>query len=569
MLPVHQRKHTPDLDSVKVQINKIRLAFGSPSVACGVLHHGQVIFRLGEGLAEVEAGRRPDADTVYPIGSCTKAFTAATCAILVQEGLLSWDEPVSTYIPEFRTVHDEEVGQKANLVDMLSHATGLAPTDHAILGFHDEHYSEGADQVRISSNLPVGCGFRAGFVYNNFMYGLVGEVIQRVCSKSAGAVMKDKIFRPLNLDRTCTSAADYPPDGNIATGYSVVDNGTLLPLDDPRLEDGAAQGAAGFVRSTVNDMLAWAKAVMEAESQQHAREASVGFDGLLPGIALTRSARRHITSDPTGDEDCYGLGWFRHTIPSRWLGSISPNFMLLPDPPVIGRLSQRRLAISHYGASGGFLSSFYTFPDTCSAIIVMANSSPSRGDPTDLIAQSLCQELFDMRPKIPLQSFALKAAETSKLIWPTLVRNWVLSRAEGDTAPPAAADYVGSYRHANLPLQVDISEVPRLQPSRRPGGPGKWNMQSLTFSVNGLARQTAKLRHYHHDVWTFLPNSRDDAARKGMERYMSLPSILLSFARDKAGRISSLEWDVHGGWLDDAQPQGMRNPPPIRFQKTC
>jgi hypothetical protein len=103
-------------------------------------------------------------------------------------------------------------------------------------------------------------------------------------------------------------------------------------------------------------------------------------------------------------ENSYGLGWFRHLIPSTLLGFTSPNFSLLPDPPVIGRNSSPRPTICHNGTLGGFLTAFYTFPETCSAVVVTANSSPSRGDPTDLIAQSLCQELFDMRPRIDLES---------------------------------------------------------------------------------------------------------------------------------------------------------------------
>jgi CubicO group peptidase (beta-lactamase class C family) len=94
------------LHSVKYDIGRIRQAFGTPSIACGVLHHGQLIFRNAEGFADFEARRRADADTVYPVVSCTKAFVSATCAILVNEGLLSWDKPISSYLPEFKTAHN-------------------------------------------------------------------------------------------------------------------------------------------------------------------------------------------------------------------------------------------------------------------------------------------------------------------------------------------------------------------------------------------------------------------------------------------------------------------------------
>ncbi len=545
------------LASVKAQINKIRQAFGTPSITCGVLHHGEIIFRHAEGFANVETQRQPDADTVYPIASCTKAFVSATCAILAHDGLLSWDEPVSSYLPEFQTVHHEEIGRRATLVDLCSHATGLAPMENAILGFYDEYYNEGVDQVRISSHLPVECNFRSQFVYNNYMYGVAGEVIHRVCNKSAGAVMKEKLFQPLGLSRTCTSAAEYPSDGNIAKGYSVLDNGSLLLLGDPALQDGTAQASAGFVRSTVNDMLKWANTLMQAEMRQ-SDQGDLHGDDLLPGVAFTRLARMPITTDSIDSTDraenrC-ALGWFCHTIPSRWLGPVSPNFVLLADPPVIGRESPARLALCHSGALGGFLTAFYTFPETCSAIIVMANSSPSRGDPTDLIAQSLCQELFDMQPRIELERFAQLAAETSGQIWTSLVHDWVVSRRKGRSPP--AADYLGCYKNEGLALQIDVF------PSRNTNKRSKRNAEQLTFSVNGRVRQTAKLRHYHDDIWTFLPDSRDDASRKGMERYMSLSLVLLVFVRDSSGRVSRLEWDLYGGDRDETY-----DVQPVRFEK--
>ncbi|CAM1511863.1 Fc.00g093760.m01.CDS01 [Cosmosporella sp. VM-42] len=176
------------------------------------------------------------------------------------------------------------------------------------------------------------------------------------------------------------------------------------------MEGGSAHAGAGFVRSTVSHMLRWAAAVMQSESHQSAD------DTFLPNMDFTHSTHQVVMPEPAEGENTDGLGWFRHTIPSRWLGSVSPNFMLLPDPPVIGQQSSSRLVICHYGAFGRFLTAFYTFPETRSAIIIMANSSPSRGDPTDLTAQCLCQELFDMKLRVALEAFANRAPDAARLI---------------------------------------------------------------------------------------------------------------------------------------------------------
>ncbi|KAH6615500.1 beta-lactamase/transpeptidase-like protein [Chaetomium sp. MPI-SDFR-AT-0129] len=538
----------PDLDSgpVKDQIKKIKEAFGTPSISCGVLHQGQVIFRHSEGYADVETKKEANSDTLYLIASCSKAFVSATCARLVQEGALSWDTPVSHYLPDFVTPGDAAVGERATLADLCSHGTGLAPIDHAVMGFWDEFYGEGPDQVAVSARLPAVYDFRSRFLYNNCMMGVVGEVIRKVCDKSTGTVLKEKVFGPLGLTRTCTSEAEYPGDGNVATGYSVLDGGSVLPLRDPQCFDGSVQAGAGFVRSTVNDMLRWAK---RGQSPV-----------LLPGISFTRCAHRPLILENGLGENSYGMGWFRHTIPSRWLGSIGPNSGLLDDPPVIGKDSTPRLALAHYGEFGGFLAAFYTFPATTSAIVVLANSAQSRGDPTDLIAQTLCQELFDMQPRVELHKYAKQSADRAALRWSELLNEWEANRVLG-TRTRELADYAGTYTNEGFKITIRVYPLTGTET-----GVGE-NPELLGFQVNSLPRQTAKLRHYHYDTWSFLPASRDDASRKGMELYMALPYVLLAFQRNQEDRVCALEWDLQGGECEGPAPGLGDLVKPVRFER--
>jgi CubicO group peptidase (beta-lactamase class C family) len=542
-------------------ISHIRKAFGTPSISCGVLHHGDTVFLHSEGYANIEQGLGANLDTVYSIASISKSFVTALCNILFHEGKLSWTAPISTYLPTFRTPHDPEIGRRATLLDLCSHGTGLAPLDHAAYGFFDKFYNKGEHQVHIAGNLPVAYDFRTRFLYNNFMFGVVGEVIAAVCGKSAGEVLKEKIFDPLRLDRTCTNAAGYPSDENVAVGYSVLDDGSLSSHEDPELEDGGVQGASGFVRSTVHDMLIWAKSVMLAEARLTSSSSRIDEPcHILHDIETTRCVRRPITFEGGLSENSYGLGWFRHQLPSRWLGSIGPNFTLLPDHLVIASSSGDRLTMCHYGEFGGLLASLYTFPDTCSAVIVLVNSSASRGDPTDLIAQELVQQLFDMQPKVSLTEYALQAAQTSRLRWPALVEQWTASRVQ-DTPTPPLDDFIGLYVTKGLLVTIEIF---KLDENERGDDP---DPELLGFSVNSLEKQTTKLRNYHYDVWTFMPRSRDDAVRKGMEGYMVLQMLFLSFVRDATGQVSSLEWDLQAGLCEGPAPGLGRAVGPVKFER--
>ncbi|KAH8595046.1 hypothetical protein B0O99DRAFT_624253, partial [Bisporella sp. PMI_857] len=156
--------------------------------------------------------------------------------------------------------------------------------------------------------------------------------------------------------------------------------------------------------------------------------------------------------------------------------------------------------------------------------------------------------------------YAKRAAKTARLIWPSLVEEWVTMRVQNTPQRPPA-EYVGLYQHKGFMLDIEVCE---LDEKRR--GYGE-NPELLEFTVNGLQRQRAKLRHYHYDVWTFLPNSRDDASRKGMELYMKLPLVLLSFLRDEKGDVSALEWDLQAGVCEGPAPGLETAVQPIRFDR--
>ena len=289
------------------------------------------------------------------------------------------------------------------------------------------------------------------------------------------------------------------------------------------------------------------------------RDEMGGFNPLHQ-MQIMRCGHRPITLQGNGYENTYGLGWFRHMLPSSWLGSIGPNFAFLPDPPVINQAGPPRLAIAHWGEFNGFLTALYTFPTTRSDVVVMANSSPRRGDPADLVAQLLTQELFNMQHRINFEDYATKVAAASRQLWPALVQEWVSNRAQ-NTKHASIDEYEGGFRNTAYGLTIHVYRLP--PDVTDPEHPE----ELLGFNVNSITRQSAKLRHYHHDTWTFLPYSRDDALRKGMEGFLRLPLLLLSFVRDESGGIDGLDWDLQAGFCEGPAPGISEIVAPIRFHR--
>jgi hypothetical protein len=115
--------------------------------------------------------------------------------------------------------------------------------------------------------------------------------------------------------------------------------------------------------------------------------------------------------------------------------------------------------------------------------------------------------------------------------------------ASGARRGPRALElYEGLFECSDFKLQVRVEQLPASEVTYGPN-PGR-----LRFIVNDLLRQTSKLRHYHYDTWTFIPDSRNDAVRKGMENFLHFPFLLMDFTPNKAGDITGLKWDLRPVW---------------------
>jgi CubicO group peptidase (beta-lactamase class C family) len=108
-------------------------AWEVPGCAVAAVRDGRVELADGWGLRDREAGLPVTGDTLFAIGSVTKAFTATTVGALVDEGLLEWDRPLRDYVPGVR-LHDPNASDRLTIVDLLSHRSGLPRHDLARVG---------------------------------------------------------------------------------------------------------------------------------------------------------------------------------------------------------------------------------------------------------------------------------------------------------------------------------------------------------------------------------------------------------------------------------------------------
>ena len=148
-----------------------------PAMAVAVVKDGKIVFAHGYGIRTLGGNDAVDADTVFPIASITKSFTATAMAMLVDDGKVAWMDCVTKHLPEFQ-LKDPWLTREVRIADFLSHRTGLEDPDHSAGEF------DRAELIRRARFLPQIAPFRSGYYYNNTGLIIAGEIIERVAGRS-------------------------------------------------------------------------------------------------------------------------------------------------------------------------------------------------------------------------------------------------------------------------------------------------------------------------------------------------------------------------------------------------
>jgi CubicO group peptidase (beta-lactamase class C family) len=187
--PIFAQSAPPDklhaaLQKIRSYIDTSMKAWGTPGLAVGIVKDGQVILAEGFGQRDVEKNLPVTPKTRFILGSTTKAFTTMAMGILVDEGKLDWDKPVSYYLPEFKLMN-EYATLHATPRDLATHRTGLPR--------HDLVWANAAfplqELVKSLQYLEPSRDFRTTFQYNNLMYiaGILSAGLREVPGRRSSA----------------------------------------------------------------------------------------------------------------------------------------------------------------------------------------------------------------------------------------------------------------------------------------------------------------------------------------------------------------------------------------------
>ncbi len=243
--------------SIDSLVERSMKAFNVPGIAVAVIKDGKVIHSKGYGVRSLNTGERMDENTLFGIASNSKAFTAATLGILVDEGKLKWDDKVRDYIPEFK-MYNPYVTEEFTIRDLLTHRSGLGLGAGDLMFFPDSSDFTLKDIIYNLRFLKPVSGFRTKYDYDNNLYIVAGEVVARVSGKSWDEFVEDRIIKPLGMSQTAASFDRLKSKANVIDPHAPVD-GKLQVIARSTLKVGHS---AGGINSSIADLSKWVSSLL-------------------------------------------------------------------------------------------------------------------------------------------------------------------------------------------------------------------------------------------------------------------------------------------------------------------
>lgn len=311
-------------------------------MAVAVVRPGMPVWIEGYGVLAAGGSEAVGGDTVFPIHSMTKSFTAASLALLVDEGKIAWSDPVRKHVPEF-AMSDPYVTDHLTVRDLLVHNSGLALGAGDLLHWPDQVAS--ADEfIAALRHLPLDQGFREGFAYDNILYTVAGEVVERASGVSWGKFVRDRLFAPLEMTSCSTSSADARPFP-AAIQHSRERGGPPIVRDDIKIPE----DPAGSISCSVRDIAKWT-------------EFQLGDGTLADGSVLMSAERLREMHKPVV---ALGPPNFMRKLAGAHFNDVALGWFALDFAGT--------LAVEHGGLGPGGITNMILLPEKEAAVVVLVN----------------------------------------------------------------------------------------------------------------------------------------------------------------------------------------------------
>ena len=327
-------------DSLDGYVEKALTTWQIPGVAVCIVKDGEVVLSKGYGIQESGRQDKVDENTLFMIGSNTKAFTATALALLEYDGKCSLEDKVQKWLPDF-TMKDPWVAKELNLTDIVSHRMGMETFQGDFMYWTSDLTMD--EVIQKFGQLTPMYSFRTKWGYTNAGYAIAGKLIEKISSKKWEEFLRERIFNPLGMNNTLVLSEELKMANNIAIPHTTVE-GKTVPVPIPDIDN---LGPAGSISSSVNDMSRWLIAQLN--------NGKIGNEEIIPPsvIKKTRTPASIVgrIKHPYNKQhyELYALGWELQDYEGREL-------------------------IQHTGGVNGFVTSVTLVPEENLGIVVLTNT---------------------------------------------------------------------------------------------------------------------------------------------------------------------------------------------------
>nr|WP_206085947.1 serine hydrolase [Massilia polaris] len=332
-------------------VRRTMATFDVPGIAIAIVKDGKVVAAQGFGVRKLGDPAPVDGKTIFEIASNSKAFTAAALAMLVDEGKLEWDDPVTKHLPDFR-MYDAYVTQEMTVRDLLVHRSGLGLGAGDLLWWPTTQFTTDEIIDRLKFIRPA-TSFRNSYAYDNLLYIVAGKIIAQKAGKPWGDAVRERILKPVGMDTTTTSLLENAGNANVSDPHSKI-NGKAAPVKPMPVAN--AVGAVG-INTSAEDIARWMNVLLD--------QGRIGKDADGKDVRLfSEKQSREMWTEQTP---------MKISEPKPALAATRPNFYAYGLGFQLRDYKGRKLAM-HGGALQGFYSRVLLVPEEKLGIAILTNA---------------------------------------------------------------------------------------------------------------------------------------------------------------------------------------------------
>jgi CubicO group peptidase (beta-lactamase class C family) len=469
------------LAGIDVSLQAVLTEWKVAGFAVAVVEKNKVVYAKGFGYRDYENRKPVTLNTLFAIGSCTKAFTAGLLGVLRNENKISFDEKPSVYIPELK-FFNEEMNSSITVKDLMCHRTGLPRHDYSWFYFNTD--SRDSLIRRIQFQEPS-FGVRKQWQYNNFMFLVQGVIAEKITGQSWEKNISERFFKPLGMNTSNLSIVELEKSAEPSFGYDGGKKGDEIAKTNYYHIRGMAP--AGSINSSVSEMSNWVKTWIYGGKYNGKEIIPTSYVAEAMSPQMVVNSNLPSKEHPDIQFANYGYGWLMASYKGHY-------------------------RVEHGGNINGFSASTCIFPSDSLGIIVLVNQDGS-------LVPSIVRNIIADRMLGVIRS------DWSKELKANVDKN---KKQEADEIAKAKSGIKKGTKPSHLAEEMEGNYS-------HPG----YGTFKISFSHDSMFARISTyqywLKHYHYDVFQpfELSKNKIDTAEKSNTR--------LNFRTGLNGEIESVQ----------------------------